>query len=199
MSILCSISAYASDRVDDGDVDVMQEYHCVDVRFKEESGKIEPLNMEQNLTRAGISLLASRLHNPVRQAMIVAAGHVYQEIDAKNENKYVDPSLFFERFITHLSEELPRQMNVVDCSPERTMDDSLADAVFDVAVNRYVSGLIGRGKIHQWFLNNGGAYVQSSFIVSMAAIDLSGRRLDIEAWKKYYRHYVKDKFPEKSQ
>lgn len=186
---LVSVAAFAA--AEEGEnFDAMKQYHCVYTEFFRQIPQGGLLGGNQEFTNGSIKQIASLIHDPMRQALIAAAREAYQATGEADPNGKIDPQKYFDVFIDHLSDDLPQHIAVNQCGD----GEPLKDALFDVAVNRYVANLLGRGRTYQWFVDNGGVYVYTGFIAAMTAIELSGRKPDMVAWKRYYKEYVQRKF-----
>jgi len=183
------MQAFSSDKPN-GDIDVMQNYHCVYTSFFNQISRPDPIREDQDFNLDGLRLIESRMDNSVRRALIEAADRTSKRINVKKNEDKIDPAIFFDVFVGELQSSLTSYINFDRCAEV----EDLNSAIFDVSVNRYVSALIGKGNIHQWFVENGGTYVQSAFIVALVGIDLSGQEVDLDVWKRFYISYVRRKF-----
>jgi hypothetical protein len=171
-------------------VDVMQEYDCVYKSFFKQVPRAVPIESTQALTKEGIARVAFLMDESVRQASIIAANRAFESTKTSSSHEAIDPNVYFDAFLDELREELPKHVDFGRCP---NVED-LNGAAYDVGVNRYISSIIGNGAMHQWFVDNGGTYVQSAFIATLAGIELSGREVNLDVWKQYYVAYVRRKF-----
>jgi hypothetical protein len=174
----------------DTHVDAMRHYDCVYKSFFKQVPQAKSIEDAQDLTKDGIEKIALLIDEPVRLAMKLAANRTYQSIKIKRADGIINPDIYFETYIGELSNELPKHMDFSQCV---NMDDLTGD-VYDVVVNRYISNVIGNGKLHQWFENNGGSYTQSAFIATLVGIEISDQEVNLDEWKQFYKSYVKRKF-----
>lgn len=192
LSIL-SLSA-CSAKENTKDVDVMDQYHCVDIKFSRLNPSTKPLNPEQELTLDGVKLVAAQVSEPMRQALIAAADATYKDMNVRSAIGIIVPKDYYLLFVSHLGTELPHFFPVEECNLNNQRPELFAGYIYDVAINRYFYDLIGRGRIYEWFANHGGVYAVSPFMAAMVSLELSGRESDPDAWKRYYTAYVKKKF-----
>ncbi len=167
-------------------VDATAAFRCVDNVFSRTVPRATPLAADRDLSLDSIHELGARLPAPLAQALIAAAN----DASAVAPKGGRDPKAYYLLFIDKLGIELPRYIPIDACGDADDSDGTL----FQAAINGYLGDVVGKGRMRQWFVDNGGEYVKTHFVAALVGLELTGRDVDLNAWKQYYTVYVNAKF-----
>jgi len=158
---------------------------CVEQNFDRQVARSTPLEDGQVLDLAAIQIIASRVTSPMREAL-TAAG----QLATRSSDDVADARRFFDQFADAIGGEMERRIQVKECGEAEVVEGALH--IF--GIHHYFDRLIGRGKVYQWFSENGGPYAYTISVAAMVAMELAGKHPNVEAWKSFYTPYVTKKF-----
>jgi len=160
----------------------MDNIACASLKVRSQIGTPLALDAAHGFDSAAIGAVAAKVPPVLRGALIDTADEVVASLTGERRPAAWTVDAFFDGFLARVSERLPAYFPVAACGGQ----DLVEDAVYGEAINHYFGKAIGKGALRRWLEDRGIGGGAPAGVAAMVALQLSGRAVDVDAWKDYF-------------